>query len=85
VLLTRSFDYGTYEISLNQETPVGPRDLYNALIDQTNVSVKKGLLEPGKYTLNFKVVGTNPKSKLPKTDLPGHFIGIDAVQLTELP
>jgi hypothetical protein len=81
--LTRSFDYGTFEIALDGKKLGGARNLYSpAVIVQTE---KLGLheLKKGTHTLRFTCVGTDPKSKL-GGGKPGYFFGLDAIELRRM-
>ncbi len=84
LVLTTSFDYGTYEISMDDQEPV-KKDLYSPTVDKTKVTLRKGEIPAGKHTLRFKGVGTNPKSKMHKSEDPGYYLGVDGIELMELP
>lgn len=83
--LTTSFDYGTYEITFDNQEPFAPKDLYTPGVEKTTVLLMRGEIPAGKHTLSFKGVGTNPKSKLREKETPGYFLGIDGIELSELP
>ncbi len=85
LFLTKSYDYGIYEITLDDQKPLSPVDLYSPFVDKTDIVLLKGEIPAGKHTLKFKGVGTNPESKKPDSGNPGYYLGIDGFELMELP
>lgn len=81
--LTHSWDYGTYEISLDGK-PIGqPRNLYSAALAVQTEKLGLHELEKGPHRLSFKCVGSVPQSKLADGS-PGYFFGLDSIQLRRL-
>lgn len=83
--LTKSFDYGIYSISLDEGNPVGPIDLYSSSVDKTSVTIFNGEMAAGKHVLHFKNNGANAKSKQHKSENSGYFLGVDAIELMQIP
>lgn len=72
--LTKSWDYGTYQVYLDGK-PVGkPVDLYAADVVPSPVKLGQQNLSAGEHTLRFQCVGKNESSK-------GCFFGLDMVEL----
>jgi len=42
-------------------------------------------LQPGRYTLRFECIGSNPLSRVKKTGKPGYGLAMDAISLRRLP
>lgn len=76
LLLTRSRDYGAYQVELDGK-PIGkPQDLYNEKIVITEQVFAPQTLEAGKHTLTFKNRGKNAASK-------GYLFGLDGLLLSK--
>jgi len=73
--LTKSWDYGMYQVYFDGK-PVGkPVDLYSAdVVLSPATKLGKYDLSAGEHTLRFQCVGNNESSK-------GHFFGLDVVEL----
>jgi hypothetical protein len=85
VWLTKSWDYGTYEIKLDSvEKPV-TCNLYSSSVDKLLQRIGVFDLSAGKHRLEMTCIGADPESKLRGTDRTGHFVGIDAIELSEIP
>jgi hypothetical protein len=74
--MTKSYDFGKYQASLNGVKLGGVIDLYNATVTSEEVHLLDFWPEPGKYTLRLECVGKNPVST-------GHYLGIESVRLRE--
>lgn len=74
--LTRSYDFGRYQASLNDTRLGEPIDLYNADIASRQVHLLDFWPDPGPYTLRLECVGKNPASQ-------GYYLGIESVRLRE--
>ena len=72
VALTRSHDYGIYEVSLNGKVLEPSLDLYSSNIQIERRTFTDVKLEKGKQTLTFRNVGKSD-------DSTGYFFGIDAI------
>ncbi|MCA9417464.1 MAG: DUF2961 domain-containing protein, partial [Candidatus Omnitrophica bacterium] len=84
-ILTSSWDYGIYEIRLDDiEKPITV-DLYSPEVKVQPVSLGVHSLAKGDHTLKFRNVGCNPQSKLKGSESPGYFLGIDLIELGEIP
>lgn len=77
--LTRSWDYGTFRITLNgKPVPGGDRvDLYSASIAPVEIKLGYVDLAAGTNELRFECVGRNAASK-------GYLLGADAIDLREV-
>jgi hypothetical protein len=74
--LTRSYDFGRYQASLNGVKLGEPIDLYNAKVINDEVHLLDFWPEPGQYTLRLECVGKNHLSS-------GYYCGIESVRLRE--
>ncbi len=74
--MTRSYDFGQYQVSLNGVKLGGPLDFYNAKTDNWEYHLLDFWPDPGEYTLRLECVGKNPQSS-------GHYLGIESVRLRE--
>lgn len=82
--VTKSFDYGTYDVMLDGEKVLNGMDLYNASISRQVVGLGGHQLSAGKHTLRFNCVDSNPQSKMAGTEKPGHFLGLDDIELYDV-
>lgn len=73
---TTSYDFGTYQVSLDGVKLGDPVDFYSKDIESREVHLLDFWPEPGRYTLRLECVGKNPLST-------GHFLGIESVRLRE--
>jgi hypothetical protein len=76
LFFTTSFDYGTYQILLDDKPLGDPVDFYTANIEQTERYHPSQNLDAGTHTLTFKNVGKNGASK-------GYFFGFDGLLLNK--
>lgn len=74
--LTRSYDYGIYEVQLDGETLQPALDLFADDTALEEVDCGSRSLAPGEHALRFRLTGKNPRSQ-------GHFLGLDSVRLRE--
>jgi hypothetical protein len=74
--LTRSYDFGQYQASLNGVKLGEPLDLYHATISNQEYHLLDFWPEPGKYTLRLECVGKNPQSQ-------GYYLGLESLRLRE--
>jgi hypothetical protein len=74
--LTRSYDFGIYQASLDGVKLGGKIDLFSAELAAGEVHLLDFWPEPGTYTLRLECVGRNPQSQ-------GFFCGIESVRLRE--
>lgn len=74
--MTRSYDFGRYQASLNGVKLGGPIDLYSAKIEAEEVHLLDFWPEPGTYTLRLECLGKSDASA-------GHYCGIESVRLRE--
>lgn len=81
--LTRSFDFGQFEVYLNGEF-LQKVDLYAdpTELKEYNFGVHK--LPAGTSELEFRCVGANPGSMMMSGDSPGYLMGIDVVTLEDV-
>jgi len=82
--LTRSRDYGIYEIQLDGRRVGEPVNLYNAtsMVKPENLGSRE--LTKGEHRLRFVCVGHDPASHLDgKTD-PGYYLGLDKIYFRKL-
>jgi hypothetical protein len=86
VILSQSWDYGTYEIQLDDGKPADPADCYSRnVIAGHVVTLQVGEIAAGPHRIQLKCVGANSRSKLKGTETTGHYLGLDAIELWELP
>ena len=76
LVMTRSYDYGRYQASLNGVKLGGVIDLYSPEVSTREHHLLDFWPEPGKYTLRLECVGKNAAST-------GHYLGIESVRLRE--
>ncbi len=76
LVMTRSYDYGQYQASLNGVKLGGVIDLYSADVASREYHLLDFWPEPGKYTLRLECVGKNAAST-------GYYLGIESVRLRE--
>jgi hypothetical protein len=76
LVMTRSYDYGKYQASLNGVKLGGVIDLYSPDVATREYHLLDFWPEPGKYTLRLECVGRNAAST-------GHYLGIESVRLRE--
>jgi hypothetical protein len=74
--LTKSFDFGIYQPSLNGVKLGDPVDLYNAKVSNEETHLLDFWPEPGAYRLRLECIGKNPLST-------GYYCGIESVRLRE--
>ena len=74
--MTRSYDFGRFQASLNGVKIGGVMDFYNAETDNWEYHLLDFWPEPGEYKLRLECVGKNLTST-------GHFLGIESVRLRE--
>lgn len=74
--LTKSYDFGVYQASLNGVALGGPIDLYSPEVANAEVPLLDFWPEPGRYTLRLQCVGKNERSK-------GFYVGVESVRLRE--
>lgn len=75
--MTRSFDYGNYEVQIDGK-PLGiPLDLYTPNVTTKEFAFRTGALSKGPHTLSFVSRGKNPEST-------GYFFGLDGYLLNWL-
>lgn len=74
--MTRSYDFGRYQASLDGVKLRGPIDLYKPEVASEEVHLLDFWPEPGTYTLRLECVGKNPQSQ-------GYYCGIESVRLRE--
>jgi hypothetical protein len=83
--MTTSWDYGIYEVSLDDSTETQTLNLYSQEVLSKEVRLGVLDLSAGEHVLGFKCVGADPKSKLLKSENPGYYMGLDAILLSEVP
>ena len=71
-LLTYSYDYGIYQILIDDKPVSKPLDLYNAQVTVREVTTGQQNLQAGVHTITFKNLGKNAQSK-------GYFFGVDGI------
>lgn len=80
---TKSFDYGKFDIILDGKTIKQAEDFYNPAVKIESLSLGVHELTAGQHKLQFKCAGSNPSSKIINTQLPGCYLGLDAIMLTK--
>ncbi len=76
VNLTKSYDFGRYQVSLNGVKLGGVFDGYSAQVVNEEFHLLDFWPDPGPYTLRLECVGRSPLSQ-------GHFLGVESVRLRE--
>jgi hypothetical protein len=74
--MTKSYDFGQYQASLNGVKLGGVVDLYAAKVANEEVHLLDFWPDPGTYTLRLECVGKNGQSQ-------GYYCGIESVRLRE--
>lgn len=74
--LTKSYDFGRYQVWLNGVKLGEPFDAYSSKVVGEELHLLDFWPEPGTYTVRLECVGRNPASQ-------GYFLGIESVQLRE--
>jgi hypothetical protein len=77
--VTRAFDYGILQFSLDGQKLGDPADLYSAENRTEFRPLGEKSLEKGDHRLTIEIVGSNPQAK------PRHMLGLDYVQLNKTP
>jgi hypothetical protein len=73
---TKSYDFGTYQVSLNGVKLGGPRDFYSAKVANEEVHLLDFWPEPGPYSLRLECTGKNAQSG-------GYYCGLESVRLRQ--
>jgi hypothetical protein len=76
LLCTHSYDFGTYQISLDGQPFGDPVDFYNREIKLVQHRFGELATAPGRHTIRLECVGLNPNSE-------GYKLGVDSVRLRE--
>jgi Protein of unknown function (DUF2961) len=74
--MTRSYDFGRYQVSLNGTRLGEPIDFYSTEVVNEEFHLLDFWPEPGVYTLRMECTGKNSQSS-------GYFLGIESVRLRE--
>jgi hypothetical protein len=74
--MTKSYDFGRYQVSLNGVKLGGPVDFYSPEVTSEEVHLLDFWPEPGNYTLRLECVGKNPQST-------GYYVGAESARLRE--
>ncbi len=74
--MTKSYDFGRYQASLNGVKLRGPLDFYSAEVANQEYHLLDFWPDPGAYTLRLECVGKNAQSS-------GHYLGIESLRLRE--
>ena len=74
--MTRSYDFGRYQASLDGIKLGEPIDLYSGEISGEEFHLLDFWPEPGRYTLRLECAGKNPHSS-------GYYMGIESVRLRD--
>ncbi len=74
--MTRSYDFGQYQISLNGTKLGEPVDLFSSEIVNQEFHLLDFWPDPGKYLLRMDCTGKNPQSS-------GYYLGIESVRLRQ--
>ena len=74
--MTKSYDFGKYQASLNGVKLGGEIDLFSAKVVNEEVHLLDFWPDPGAYTLRLECVGKNAQSQ-------GYYCGIESVRLRE--
>ncbi|MBL7645265.1 MAG: DUF2961 domain-containing protein [Candidatus Hydrogenedentes bacterium] len=77
LLMTRSFDYGNYEVQIDGKPLGAPLDLYTSNVTTKEFAFRTGTLSKGPHTLSFVSRGKKPEST-------GYYFGFDGYLLNRL-
>ena len=83
--LTQSWDYGTWQITLDGRIVVGSVDLYAPAISVRVQKLGIRTLRAGSHTLTFMYLRSNPQSTGRETGGPGRYLGIDRISFRKIP
>lgn len=82
--VTRSWDYGIYQISLDGKPIGGPRNFHSSSIAVREERLGTPSLTKGAHVLRFECTGSVPESKVRETGQQGHYLGIDRIRFRKL-
>ena len=74
--MTKSYDFGKYQASLNGVKLGGAMDFYSASVENEEFHLLDFWPDPGPYKLRLECVGKNPQSQ-------GFYAGLESVRLRE--
>lgn len=74
--MTKSYDFGKYQATLNGVKLGGPMDFYSAEVTDAEFHLLDFWPDPGRYTLRLECVGKNVQSS-------GYYAGMESVRLRE--
>ena len=77
--LTRSWDYGRWEIALDGKKVGAPAALRSPSIVVAPQKLGTHRLEKGVHTLRFTCAGRDPEARNKETGEPGYFLGVDRI------
>ena len=83
LLLTHSWDYGIYDITLDNKYTLSNQNLYSESITRKGHELPVRELPAGEHSLLFTCVGSDAQSERPDGQ-PGYFCGFDALQVRQL-
>ena len=75
--VTRAFDYGIFQVYLDDVKLAGPFNLYSPDVTLGEVSFGNCSLGPGSHRLVFEIVGADPRAR------PRYMLGLDYVKLVQ--
>jgi len=83
VAITRSFDYGIFDIYVNDKLVKSAGDFYSPEIKIEKMAIGMLELKTGQNNLRFVCRGANSASKIVQGGQSGHYLGLDAVVITK--
>lgn len=83
VAITRSFDYGIFDIYVNDKLVKTAEDFYCSEIKIEKMVLGMLELKTGRNSLRFVCRGANIASKIVQSEQRGHYLGLDAVVITK--
>lgn len=82
--LVRSWDYGTYRISLDGVVLAPSVNLFAPTVQHKSHRFGSRQLSAGPHLLRFECVSADSRSQILGAASPGYYLGFDAIVLTEL-
>ncbi|MBN1422108.1 MAG: DUF2961 domain-containing protein [Planctomycetes bacterium] len=82
--ITRSWDYGIYDVELDGRKVGGPFNLQSETISTRQEKLGAHTLAEGEHKLRFVCVGRDPQARVRGSGEPGHYIGLDAIHFRKI-
>jgi hypothetical protein len=84
LIATRSYDYGIYDVYLDDALVLANRDFYNKDVARDEVVLGRYELKAGRHVLKLVCKGANGAARNSISGQPAYLAGVDAVTLSPL-